>query len=455
MKILAFQGKSDPEAYLELELIFDCHNYSELKKVKLAAIEFTDYAIVWWDQFCINRRRNGELPIETWDEMKRVMRRRFVPSHYYRDLYLKLQGLYQGNRSIYEYYKEMEMAMIRANVEEDREATMARFLNGLNRERLLTRSRYTIMWNWKIWCIWQSRWRGNSRRVVHGQNQSHKLLVQHLGGRITPRKKKKALPLLKPNSSPKMPPPTRPLKANPPLARLILNGEFESEDEPDCDEIPPLENTSMGDEEFGADHGEILGLVARRVLSLQVKEEEEVQRKSIFHTCCHVKDKVCSVIVDGGSCTNVASTSMVEKLGLTTLKHPRPYKLQWLNDSGEVRVTKQVIVPFRIGKYEDEVLCDVVLMQAGHLLLRRPWQFDRRVQHDSFTNKYSFMFNQRTITLVPMTPKQVYEDQVRLQKLSDQKNLREEKNESDKNSEALKRKQKKSSMQKQVRLREH
>ena len=66
--------------------------------------------------------------------MKRVMRRRFVPSHYYRDLYLKLQGLYQGNRSVDEYYKEMEMAMIRANVEEDREATMARFLNGLNRE---------------------------------------------------------------------------------------------------------------------------------------------------------------------------------------------------------------------------------------------------------------------------------------------------------------------------------
>ena len=33
-----------------------------------------------------------------------------------------------------DYYKEMEIAMIRANVEEDREATMARFLNGLNRE---------------------------------------------------------------------------------------------------------------------------------------------------------------------------------------------------------------------------------------------------------------------------------------------------------------------------------
>ena len=33
-----------------------------------------------------------------------------------------------------DYHKEMEIAMIRANVEEDREATMARFLNGLNRD---------------------------------------------------------------------------------------------------------------------------------------------------------------------------------------------------------------------------------------------------------------------------------------------------------------------------------
>ena len=87
-----------------MELVFDCHNYSEMKKVKLAAIEFSDYAIVWWDQLVMNRRRNRDHPIETWEEMKIVMRRRFVPSHYYRDLYQKLQGLRQGNRSVEDYY---------------------------------------------------------------------------------------------------------------------------------------------------------------------------------------------------------------------------------------------------------------------------------------------------------------------------------------------------------------
>lgn len=43
VKIPSFQGKNDPEAYLEWELqveqIFSCHNYSKLKKVKLVALE--------------------------------------------------------------------------------------------------------------------------------------------------------------------------------------------------------------------------------------------------------------------------------------------------------------------------------------------------------------------------------------------------------------------------------
>ena len=138
VKIPTFQGKTDHEAYLEwekrIELVFDCHEYSELKKVKLAAIEFTDYAIVWWDQLIVSTRRNGERPIKTWEEMKTVMMRRFIPSHYYRGLFQKLQTLTQGSKCVEDYYKEMEIAMIRADVEEDREATMARFLNGLHRD---------------------------------------------------------------------------------------------------------------------------------------------------------------------------------------------------------------------------------------------------------------------------------------------------------------------------------
>jgi hypothetical protein len=41
--------------------------------------------------------------------------------------------------------------------------------------------------------------------------------------------------------------------------------------------------------------------------------------------------------------------------------------LQWLNQGGEVKVTKQVFIGFAIGKYSDEVMCDVVTMHSEHM----------------------------------------------------------------------------------------
>jgi len=100
IQIPSFKGKSDPEAYLEWEMkieqLFVCHNYTEQKKLKVAAMEFTDYALIWWNQLQKERARYGDPLVNTWEEMKRVMRRRFVPSHFHRDLHNKLQRLIQG-----------------------------------------------------------------------------------------------------------------------------------------------------------------------------------------------------------------------------------------------------------------------------------------------------------------------------------------------------------------------
>lgn len=108
-----------------------------------------------------------------------------------------------------------------------------------------------------------------------------------------------------------------------------------------------------------------------------MQDVEETQRKYIFHTRCHVQDKVCSMIIDGGSCVNLASTYMVEKLNLPTLKYPQPYKLQWLYKIGEIEVNKRVLISFQIGKYVYEVLRDVMPMQTVHILLEKPWQIKR------------------------------------------------------------------------------
>jgi hypothetical protein len=59
--------------------------------------------------------------------------------------------------------------------------------------------------------------------------------------------------------------------------------------------------------------------------------------------------------------------------------------------------------------YKDEVLCDVVPMDACHILLGRPWQYDKRAFHDGFKNTYSFEKDGTKITLAPLrmlhTPK--------------------------------------------------
>jgi hypothetical protein len=155
----------------------------------------------------------------------------------------------------------------------------------------------------------------------------------------------------------------------------MLMGEVETESEGDNDQMPMLEDVCDDDVEYPVE-GE--SLVARRALSAKVKEDdmEQQQRENISHIRCHINNKVYSMIIDGGSCTNVASIILVEKLNLSTLKHPKPYKLQWLNDCGEVKVNKQVHYSFSVRRYKDEVLCDVVQMRAGHILLSRPWQFD-------------------------------------------------------------------------------
>jgi len=70
-----------------------------------------------------------------------------------------------------------------------------------------------------------------------------------------------------------------------------------------------------------------------------------------------------------------------------------------------VKVTKQVVVLFFIGKYVDEVLYDVVPMQTSHILLGRPWQYNRKTIYNEIKNKYTIIKYGKIITLVPFTPK--------------------------------------------------
>jgi hypothetical protein len=104
-------------------------------------------------------------------------------------------------------------------------------------------------------------------------------------------------------------------------------------------------------------------LIIRHTLQVHIKEgNNDQQRENILHKRCYVQNKVCSLIIVNESCANIPNSNLFSKLNLNTIKHARPYRLQLLNDSGEVKVTKQVLVSFFIEKYTDEVLCNVVAM---------------------------------------------------------------------------------------------
>jgi len=82
--------------------------------------------------------------------------------------------------------------------------------------------------------------------------------------------------------------------------------EFEEEDEGDKEVYL---NEPMKEVEEGRNEGELL--VTRRALSGLPSQDEFEQRETIFDTRCTMGGKVCSLIIDGASCANVASQSVV------------------------------------------------------------------------------------------------------------------------------------------------
>ena len=50
------------------------------------------------------------------------------------------------------------------------------------------------------------------------------------------------------------------------------------------------------------------------------------------------------------------------------------------------------------------MLCDVLEMSACHVLLGRPWQYDRKTTHDRFANIYTIRHEGKLKDLIPLSP---------------------------------------------------
>ena len=57
---------------------------------------------------------------------------------------------------------------------------------------------------------------------------------------------------------------------------------------------------------------------------------------------------------------------------------------------------------FQIGTYKDEILCDIMPMDVCHILLGRPWKYDRKEVHDGRKNTYSLEKDGKGHTFSPL-----------------------------------------------------
>ncbi|KAM0841708.1 hypothetical protein ACQ4PT_058840 [Festuca glaucescens] len=459
LNIPPFEGRYNPDAYLtwelEVEQRFACLRYPDHLRVSAATCEFTDFASIWWSEHC--RVHHANIPT-TWIGLKLAMRTRFVPPHYQRDLLKKLSRLEQGKNSVEDYYQELQTGMIRCGIVEDNEAMLARFFGGLNKEiqHILDYKEYnTITRLFHLACKAerevqdrQPPWRRANLSAGRTSSWSPRQSAPpSRGAAPAPTTSKYTAPASRAPPAATPPPSAGPPRSSSSMAstgktrdiqcrkclgfghierecrtkRVMLvreDGEYDSASDFDEDTLALIaardganSDSEREMEVMEADTADqYKSLVAQRVLSVQLSKSEHDQRHNLFQTRGVVKERAIRIIIDGGSCNNLASVDMVEKLSLPTRQRTHPYYIQWFESSRKLKVTRTTRVHFTIGTYSDFVDCDVVPMQACSLLLGRPWQFDRESVHNGKTNQYSFMHDGKKIGLKPMTPEQILKD---------------------------------------------
>nr|KYP31820.1 hypothetical protein KK1_047675 [Cajanus cajan] len=426
---------------MKFEQLFSCHGVSEERKVSLATLSFQGHVMHWWTSLEKERRINHEPAIQYWNELRSALRRRHIPPYYDRELMDNLQWLKQGSSSVKEYRQSMELLMMRAGIREEERTTISRFQSGLNleiRDKVELLPYRDLNELVQLCSRVEHQLKRKSFRKDSTPSYSKSFKKEGHSSQPYPKEEKE-----KEKSSFKAP--SKESKSSeikcfkclgrghiasqcPTKKTMVLKSQdhYSSLDE-DTSSSCNSEDEAIDSEE------EILPcerylLLVRRLLSNQSSEFDQSQRENLFQTKSKVLENTCSLIVDSGSTSNCCSTRLVDKLALTTKPHPKPYKMQWINEERGIVVDQQASIPISIGKYQEEILCDMVPLEVSHVLLGRPWQFDKETIHDGLTNKISFQHLGKKFVWCPLSSFQVNEDQLKLKAKKDEEEKRKNKN---------------------------
>eukprot|EP00253_Pinus_taeda_P017365 PITA_17365 len=405
----------------EVNKFFEFEETSEDKQVRFSATKLKGHASLWWDSVQAERRRLGKQPIKKWARMDAKLKEKFLPKDYHIMLYRQVQNLKQRGMTVREFTEEFYKLNLRAGYVEDTSEKTARYVNGLRGEildeigilspqTLDEAYQFALKAEEKINRKQNSRRGGGSGRgkgKVYGRGRGTVWNEEGSSSKTTGTTDRD-------NSNRE----GRPAQRGRGFGRgrgtvQCYRCHKLGHKSYDCPEGEPAggRGTYVAQPEDAketpqeAENTPEIGeaLVLNKVLLKPAKETAEPdQRKALFRTVCKSQGKCCKVIVDSGSTDNLVAVEMVEKLGLKKLKHPTPYKVSWLQKGHQLLVDEQCEVEFQIGKYKDKILCDVMPMDVCHLLLGRPWQFDRGAIHDGKTNCYKFVKDGIKHTLVPI-----------------------------------------------------
>jgi hypothetical protein len=190
-----------------------------------------------------------------------------------------------------------------------------------------------------------------------------------------------------------------------PNKNVMLTNE-ETKEYETCDDADP--NSDEEDDDMLYGDASPLPTIVCSPNVLSVSPHSAEQWCNLFQTKSIVGPRrACKVIINGGSCRNLASKELCTKLKLKYIPHPNPYFIQCLSDSREMKISNMVCAEFQIRPYKDTVECAVVPMRVCHLLLGRPWQYDHDVHHNGKANTYQLHWCGKDVTLTPMTPQAI------------------------------------------------
>ena len=93
------------------------------------------------------------------------------------------------------------------------------------------------------------------------------------------------------------------------------------------------------------------------------------------------------------------SSNIVACLGLKFVLNPKSYNVSCVNNNS-ITVNDKCLFPIKFIDFHDEIWCNMIPINLGHVILGRLWIYDLDVTISSRSNSRSFDFKGRKIKLI-------------------------------------------------------